>query len=138
MAWLPREEKTKNKTERNRNTSITNRAGEKEPNGRACVATKSIRSEKKILKTSQEMFSNAPSAEIWDESSLHHRMVSYLQSEPRVERIEMIVMLITIAAVPALKKLLLCAGHCVEHLIFALTHLILARMLPLLLLSSWF
>lgn len=59
MAWLPWEEKTKNKTKRNRNTSITNRAGEKEPNGRACVATKSIRSEKKILKTSQEMFSNA-------------------------------------------------------------------------------
>lgn len=69
---------------------------------------------------------------------MHHRMVNYLQSEHRVERIEMIVMLITIAAVAALKKFLLCAGHCVEHLIFALTHLILTRMLPLLLLSSWF
>lgn len=56
MAWLlceggkKKEKKTqKNKTKRNRNTFITHGAGERKPNGREHVATKSIRSEKKIL-----------------------------------------------------------------------------------------
>lgn len=134
MAALGGKKKAKNKTKRNRNTFIMHRAGERKPHGGENVLPLNPSDQKrKYCSLSVPVFKRT-SAEIWDESSLHHHgMVNYFQSELRFKRMEIIVMLMITAAVAALKK------HCVEHLMFALIHLILTRMLPLLLLSSsWF
>ena len=67
--------------------------------------------------TSQEMFANAQVRN----SRVSCRMVNYLKSEHRIERVKKTVMLIITIAVEALfKKPLLCARQCVRHFMYVI------------------